>query len=73
MTAFAEAIAARDKACAGSLEEFRAYARAQGQVMHPEAEEIAYHKCRTAIRTLPENIRLASDRWLRSRNYESWL
>lgn len=35
--------------------------------------EIAFHKLRTSVRSLPYEMRVASHHWLRTRGYESWI
>lgn len=65
--------AERDKAIAGTYEEFKSYAIKMGQVpSNPEAFEIMYHKCRTALIFLPKEVRQASHIWLVERKYGSW-
>lgn len=63
----------RDKAVAGSFDEFKAYATKMGVVPDlPEAFEIMYHKCRTGITSLPKEIQEASHQWLIERGYSSF-
>jgi hypothetical protein len=61
----------RNAAVSGPLNDFMTFAKNEGKPFpSEEVAEIAYHKCRTAIMTLPEDMRLASKRWLNERNYE---
>mgnify|MGYP001559236623 CR=1 FL=1 len=70
---FQEWKAERDKAIAGTLEEFTAYAIKMGQVpSDPAVFEIMYHKCRSAVTSLPQEIRQASHSWLLDHGYGSW-
>lgn len=63
----------RNKAVAGTLEEFTAYSIKMGQIAkNPEVYEIMYHKCRTAITSLPNEIRQSSHSWLLDHGYNSW-
>lgn len=68
-----EFVAERDKAASGSLEQFGVYAARRGMVMTLEMLEIAYHKLRSASMNLDVELRLGSDKWLKDRNYTSWL
>lgn len=69
-----EFLEARNKAVAGSFDDFIKYSDEQGMIFsRPEVAEIAYHKCRTAIKTLSIEVRQASHEWLISRGYESWI
>jgi hypothetical protein len=62
--------AERNKAIGGTLNEFTAYAIKHGQIpSDPEIYEISYHKCRTALMSLPIEIRQASKDWLNQRGY----
>lgn len=62
----------RDKAIMGTLEEFITYAIVMGQVASdPTVYEIMYHKCRTAVMSLPIEIRQTSKDWLIAHNYKS--
>lgn len=71
---FTQLIIERDRAVAGTFEEFKTYAIKMGQVPnHPESLEIMYHKCRTAVLSLPDEVRKASHSWLIERGYSSWL
>ena len=66
--------AERDAAVKGTLEEFTTCAIRKGQVASdPKVYEIMYHKCRTAITSLPEDMRQASHKWLIDNGYQSWL
>ena len=57
-----------------SLEQFMSWAESKGHAFSAvQAAEIAFHKMRTACAKLPLELRLASDKWLRDRKYESWL
>lgn len=68
-----EFLSERNKAVGGTFEEFLVYSTKQGvQFSRPEVAEISYHKCRTAITTLPTEVRQASHSWLLERGYESW-
>jgi hypothetical protein len=54
--------------------EFVRWAESKGVIFSsPAVAEIAYHKMRSACAHLPLDIRMASDKWLRDHNYESWL
>ena len=44
----------------------------QGRYKSPEQEEITLHKMRTAITTMPEEMRAASKAWLEERGHQSW-
>lgn len=67
-----EFLAGRNKAVSGSFDDFMKYSNEQGvSFSRPEVAEIAYHKCRTAIRTLSTEMRQASHEWLVTRGYES--
>jgi hypothetical protein len=58
----------RDKAVGGSFEDFKIFAAKQGQQFtSDEVAEIAYHKCRTAITSMPNEIRNGSKSWLLER------
>lgn len=64
----------RNKACSGSFEDFKAYSSRESVIFSTDlVAEIAYHKCRTAIKTLSLELRQSSHEWLTSRGYESWL
>lgn len=64
----------RNRACSGSFEDLKAYSSRKGVVFSTDlVAEIAYHKCRTAIRSLSTEARQASHEWLVSKGYESWL
>lgn len=64
----------RNKACSGSFEDFMAYSSREGILFSTNlVAEIAYHKCRTAIKSLSTELRQSSDEWLTSRGYESWI
>lgn len=64
----------RNKAIAGSLEDFKAYSIKQGQIpIHPDVFEIMYHKCRSAVTSLSIETRQASNDWLIEHGYSSWL
>lgn len=68
-----EFVAERNKAVGGTFEEFLAYSSKQGvKFSRSEVAEISYHKCRTAITSLPTSVREASHSWLLSRGYQSW-
>lgn len=70
---FARWKAERDKAVAGTFEEFKAYTIKMGMTpTNPESFEIMYHKCRTAITSLPQEMRQASHSWLLEHGYTSW-
>ena len=60
---------ARDKACMGTLEDFKAFAAKHN--MKAEILEITYHKMRTAIVTLPMQERILSKAWLHDHGYSS--
>ena len=63
----------RDKAVMGSLDEFIAFAdKHQKFFSNRLSAEIAQHKMRTAIESLPEEVRTASMEWLTKRGYTSW-
>lgn len=65
--------AERDKAISGTLEEFTAYSIKMGQIASdPYVYEIMYHKCRSAITSLPTEMRQASHSWLLDHGYSSW-
>lgn len=64
--------AERDKAVSGTLEEFIAYSIKMGQIASDtKVYEIMYHKCRSAIATLPTEMRQASHNWLFDHGYSS--
>lgn len=64
--------AERDKAVGGTLEDFIAYSNKMGQrPSGPLVYEIMYHKCRTALTSIPPHQREASEQWLTSRGYKS--
>lgn len=66
--------AVRDKAVAGTFDEFKIYAAKMGQMpKRIEVLEIMYHKCRTGITNLPKEMRQASHEWLIAHNYSSWI
>lgn len=57
-----------------SIPEFMAWSKKQGCNFSNEiSAEIALHKLRTASANLPMEMRLASDKWLKERDYESWM
>ena len=71
---FAQWKAERDAVAAGTFEEFKAYSIKMGLVpSNPESLKIMYHKCRTAITSLSDEIRQASHEWLTEQGYSSWL
>ncbi len=56
-----------------SIPAFMAWAKSKGFAFsNILSAEIALHKMRTACVNLPLEMRLASDKWLRNRGYESW-
>jgi hypothetical protein len=64
----------RNIAIGGTFEEFKTYAIKMGQVpTHPEAMEIMYHKCRTALTILSDEVRQESHKWLLERGYQSMM
>lgn len=70
---FEEWKAERDKAVSGTLEEFTLYSIKMNQIANsPEVYEIMYHKCRSAITSLPTDMRQASHSWLLDHGYSSW-
>lgn len=69
-----EFLEARNKAVSGSFDDFMKYSDEQGVIFsRPEIAEIAYHKCRTAIKALSTEARQSSHEWLTSRGFESWI
>jgi hypothetical protein len=61
----------RDKAISGTFEEFKAYVIKIKQIP-PEVMEIMYHKGRTTITSLPNEIREASNTWLVEHGYSGF-
>lgn len=65
--------AERDAAVLASLDEFIAFSiKYDVRFSTRESAEIAQHKMRSAIVTLPKEVKLASIEWLVSRGYTSW-
>ena len=54
----------RDAAVLAGGQEFHRFLVSQGRYKSPEQEEITLHKMRTAITTMPEEMRAASKAWL---------
>lgn len=70
---FQQWLVERNKAVAGTLEEFTEYSIRMGKTASdPKVYEIMYHKCRTAITSLPTDVRQTSHSWLLDNSYESW-
>jgi hypothetical protein len=57
----------RDAAVLVGGQEFHRFLVSQGRYKSPEQEEITLHKMRTAITTMPEEMRAASKAWLESK------
>jgi hypothetical protein len=62
----------RDSAVLAGGQEFHRFLVSQGRYKSPEQEEITLHKMRTAITTMPEEMRAASKAWLEERGHQSW-
>ena len=54
----------RDAAVLAGGQEFHRFLVSQGRYKSPEQEGITLHKMRTAITTMPEEMRAASKAWL---------
>jgi hypothetical protein len=68
-----EYCARRDAALLGDLDCFIAFAESQGNAFSTRlSAEITQHKMRTAVVTLPIELRRASWRWLTERGYQAW-
>jgi hypothetical protein len=62
-------IAERNAALQGSLADFKVWADRWGvKTDYADVPEIVYHKLRTAVPSLPMEMRSASKRWLIERN-----
>lgn len=56
-----------------NLPAFIAFAAAHNQQFSSEhVAEMAMHKMRTGIRTMPDNLRSRSKKWLQAQGYGSW-
>lgn len=67
-------LAERDEAVKSPLEEFTVWANSKGcNFSSLLVAEMTMHKLRTAINDIPMEMKLASDKWLRDRGYESWM
>jgi len=62
----------RDAAVLAGGEEFHRFLVSQSRYKSPELEEITLHKMRTAITTMPNEMRAASKAWLEERGHSSW-
>jgi hypothetical protein len=62
----------RDAAVLAGGEEFHRFLVNQCRYKSPELEEITLHKMRTAITTMPSEMRAASKAWLEERGHSSW-
>ena len=62
----------RDAAVRAGGKAFHAFCMKQGYGMDPKTEEISLHKLRSAITTMPDEMRRASRQWLTERGYQPW-
>ena len=51
---------------------FHAFCMKQGYGKDPKTEEIRLHRLRSAITTMPDEMRKASRQWLTERGYQPW-
>jgi len=64
----------RDAMVMASLEEFMAWSARRGyKFANQNSAQIAQHRMRSSIKSLPLDVQLASDKWLRDHGYESWI